>query len=66
MNKDIEDLKDMQQTFQKCANIIGEAIELCKKVKNEKDKEKIKELNEQIEQKAALFLIQMVKIQKLK
>lgn len=66
MSKDIEELKSMQQEFQKCANILGDAIKLTEELQNETDEERIKELNDQVEVKAGLFLMQMIKISQIK
>ena len=66
MSKDIEELKSMQQEFQKCADILGDAIKLTEELQNETDEERIKELNDQVEVKAGLFLMQMIKISQIK
>lgn len=66
MSKDIEDLKEMQSYFQKCVDILEEAIKLSKQLEIEKDEEKIKALNNKSEELAGRFLMQMLKISSLK
>ena len=66
MSNDIEELKNMQQEFQKCADILGDAIKLSEELQNETNEERIKDLNNQIEVKTGLFLMQMIKISQIK
>lgn len=66
MSKDIEGLKEMQSYFQKCVDILEEAIKLSKQLEIEKDEEKIKALNNKSEELAGRFLMQMLKISSLK
>lgn len=64
--QDIEEIKELQNTFQKCADILGETIKLSEELDKEQDEKKIKRINKKIEEKVGLFMVQMLKINNLK
>lgn len=64
--QDIEEIKELQNTFQRCADILGDTIKLSEELDKEQDEKKIKRINKKIEEKAGLFIVQMMKISNLK
>lgn len=64
--QDMEEMKELQNTFQKCADILGETIKLSEELEKEQDEKKIKKINKKIEEKVGLFMVQILKINNLK
>lgn len=62
--KEVEEMRELQSTFLKSADIIEEIIKLSEELEKEKDEEKIKEINNKLEEKTGLFMFQMIKISK--
>ncbi len=49
--KEVEEMRELQSTFLKSADIIGEIIKLSEELEKEKDEEKIKNINNKLEEK---------------
>ena len=49
MSKDIEELENLKNVFQKCADIVGKCIELAKKIDETEDEEEIKNIDEMVD-----------------
>ena len=64
--RDIEEMKELQNTFQKCADILGDTIKLSEELEKEQDEKKIEKINNKLEEKAGLFMVQMMKISNIK
>ena len=67
MDKDKEELIELQNTFQKCADILKDAIkivETMEQMNQGENKEKYKKLYDKLEEKLGLFMVQMIKISK--
>lgn len=65
MSKDIEELENLKNIFQKCTDIVGKCIELAKKIDETEDEEEIQKLNDEVETQTGLLMVQMIKLNKL-
>ena len=59
---DIENLKKMKFFYEKCADIIGEIIELMDKLEKEENEEKMEQITNEIEEKTGMYVVQMLKL----
>ena len=65
MSKDIEELENLKNIFQKCTDIVGKCIGLAKKIDETEDEEEIQKLNDEVETQTGLLMVQMIKLNKL-
>lgn len=64
--KEVEQIKEMQRCFQKCADILGKVVKLTEELEKEEDEEKMKKIESKIEENTGLFMVQMLKINSFK
>ena len=64
MDKDREKILELQKTFQQCADILGDALKIVDKMENTEDKKEYEKLDNKLEEKLGLFMVQMIKINK--
>lgn len=63
---DVEKIKEMKTCFEKCADVLEKIIELMDKLDKEEDEEKMKQIQNEIEEKTGVFVVQMLKISSFK
>lgn len=63
---DVEKIKEMKTCFEKCTEVLEKIIELMDKLDKEEDEEKMKQIQNKIEEKTGLFVVQMLKISSFK
>lgn len=63
---DVEKIKEMKTCFEKCTEVLEKIIELMDKLDKEEDEEKIKQIQNKIEEKTGVFVVQMLKISSFK
>lgn len=59
---DVEKIKEMKTCFEKCTEALEKIIELMDKLDKEEDEEKMKRIQNKIEEKTGVFVVQMLKI----
>jgi hypothetical protein len=59
---DVEKIKEMKTCFEKCTEALEKIIELMDKLDKEEDEEKMKQIQNEIEEKTGVFVVQMLKI----
>lgn len=63
---DVEKIKEMKTCFEKCTEALEKIIELMDKLDKEEDEEKMKRIQNEIEEKTGVFVVQMLKISSFK
>lgn len=63
---DVEKIKEMKTCFEKCTEVLEKIIELMDKLDKEDDVEKMKQIQNKIEEKTGVFVVQMLKISSFK
>nr|DAY48308.1 MAG TPA: hypothetical protein [Caudoviricetes sp.] len=63
---DVEKIKEMKTCFEKCTEVLEKIIELMDKLDKEEDEEKMKQIQNKIEEKTGVFVVQMLKISSFK
>ena len=63
---DVEKIKEMKTCFEKCTEALEKIIELMDKLDKEEDEEKMKRIQNKIEEKTEVFVVQMLKINSFK
>jgi hypothetical protein len=63
---DVEKIKEMKTCFEKCTEALEKIIELMDKLDKEEDEEKMKQIQNEIEEKTGVFVVQMLKINSFK
>lgn len=63
---DVEKIKEMKTCFEKCTEVLKKIIELMDKLDKEDDEEKMKQIQNKIEEKTGVFVVQMLKISSFK
>lgn len=63
---DVEKIKEMKTCFEKCTEALEKIIELMDKLDKEEDEEKMKQIQNKIEEKTGVFVVQMLKINSFK
>ncbi|MFR1739321.1 MAG: hypothetical protein ACLUT6_05440 [Clostridia bacterium] len=63
---DVEKIKEMKTCFEKCTEVLEKIIELMDKLDKEDDEEKMKQIQNKIEEKTGVFVVQMLKISSFK
>ena len=63
---DVEKIKEMKTCFEKCTEVLEKIIELMDKLDKEEDEEKMKRIQNKIEEKTGVFVVQMLKISSFK
>ena len=63
---DVEKIKEMKTCFEKCTEVLEKSIELKNKLDKEEDEEKMKQIQNKIEEKTGVFVVQMLKISSFK
>jgi len=63
---DVEKIKKMKTCFEKCTEALEKIIELMDKLDKEEDEEKMKQIQNEIEEKTGVFVVQMLKINSFK
>lgn len=63
---DVEKIKEMKTCFEKCTEVLEKIIELMDKLDKEDDEEKMKQIQNKIEEKTGVFVVQMLKINSFK
>ena len=63
---DVEKIKEMKTCFEKCTEVLEKKIELMDKLDKEDDEEKMKQIQNKIEEKTGVFVVQMLKISSFK
>lgn len=63
---DVEKIKEMKTCFEKCTEVLEKIIELMDKLDKEEDEEKMKRIQNEIEEKTGVFVVQMLKISSFK
>ncbi len=63
---DVEKIKEMKTCFEKCTEALEKIIELMDKLDKEDDEEKMKQIQNEIEEKTGVFVVQMLKINSFK
>nr|DAK87916.1 MAG TPA: hypothetical protein [Caudoviricetes sp.] len=63
---DVEKIKEMKTCFEKCTEALEKIIELMDKLDKEDDEEKMKRIQNKIEEKTGVFVVQMLKINSFK
>ncbi len=63
---DVEKIKEMKTCFEKCTEALEKIIELMDKLDKEDDEEKMKQIQNEIEEKTGVFVVQMLKISSFK
>ena len=63
---DVEKIKEMKTCFEKCTEVLEKIIELMDKLDKEDDEEKMKQIQNKIEKKTGVFVVQMLKISSFK
>lgn len=63
---DVEKIKEMKTCFEKCTEALEKIIELMDKLDKEEDEEKMKRIQNKIEEKTGMFVVQMLKINSFK
>lgn len=63
---DVEKIKEMKTCFEKCVDVLEKIIELMDKLDKEEDEEKMKQIQNEIEEKTGVFVVQMLKISSFK
>lgn len=63
---DVEKIKEMKTCFEKCTEVLEKIIELMDKLDKEEDEEKMKQIQNEIEEKTGVFVVQMLKISSFK
>lgn len=63
---DVEKIKEMKTCFEKCTESLEKIIELMDKLDKEEDEEKMKRIQNKIEEKTGVFVVQMLKISSFK
>ena len=63
---DVEKIKEMKTCFEKCTEVLEKIIELMDKLDKEEDEEKMKRIQNKIEEKTGVFVVQMLKINSFK
>ncbi|OKZ74966.1 MAG: hypothetical protein BHW00_03350 [Clostridium sp. 26_22] len=63
---DVEKIKEMKTCFEKCTEALEKIIELMDKLDKEEDEEKMKRIQNKIEEKTGVFVVQMLKISSFK
>ena len=63
---DVEKIKEMKICFEKCTEALEKIIELMDKLDKEEDEEKMKQIQNEIEEKTGVFVVQMLKINSFK
>ena len=61
-----EKIKEMKTCFEKCTEALEKIIELMDKLDKEEDEEKMKRIQNKIEEKTGVFVVQMLKINSFK
>ena len=56
---DVEKIKEMKTCFEKCTEVLEKIIELMDKLDKEDDEEKMKQIQNKIEEKTGVFVVQM-------
>lgn len=59
-------MKEMKTCFEKCTEALEKIIELMDKLDKEEDEEKMKRIQNKIEEKTGVFVVQMLKINSFK
>lgn len=62
----VEKIKEMKTCFEKCTEALEKIIELMDKLDKEDDEEKMKRIQNKIEEKTGVFVVQMLKINSFK
>lgn len=63
---DVAKIKEMKTCFEKCTEALEKIIELMDKLDKEEDEEKMKQIQNEIEEKTGVFVVQMLKINSFK
>ena len=63
---DVEKIKEMKTCFEKCTEALEKIIELMDKLDKEEDEQKMKRIQNKIEEKTGVFVVQMLKINSFK
>lgn len=63
---DVEKIKEMKTCFEKCTEALEKIIELMDKLDKEEDEEKMKRIQNKIEEKTGVLVVQMLKINSFK
>lgn len=63
---DVEKIKEMKTCFEKCTEALEKIIELMDKLDKEEDEEKMKQIQNEIEEKTGVFVVQILKINSFK
>ena len=63
---DVEKIKEMKTCFEKCTEVLEKIIELMDKLDKEDDEEKMKQIQNKIEEKTGVFVVQMLKTSSFK
>ena len=63
---DVEKIKEMKTCFEKCTEALKKIIELMDKLDKEEDEEKMKRIQNKIEEKTGVFVVQMLRISSFK
>lgn len=63
---DVEKIKEMKTCFEKCTEALEKIIELMDKLDKEEDEEKMKRIQNKIEEKTGVFVVQILKINSFK
>lgn len=63
---DVEKIKELKTCFEKCTEVLEKIIELMDKLDQEDDEEKMKQIQNEIEEKTGVFVVQMLKISSFK
>ena len=63
---DVEKIKEMKTCFEKCVDVLEKIIELMDKLDKEEDEEEMKQIQNKIEEKTGVFVVQMLKISSFK
>lgn len=63
---DVEKIKEMKTCFEKCTEVLEKIIELMDKLDKEDDEEKMKQIQNKIEEKTGVLVVQMLKISSFK
>ena len=62
---DVEKIKEMKTCFEKCTEVLEKIIELMDKLDKEDDEEKMKQIQNKIEEKTGVFVVQIMEKQKI-
>ena len=63
---DVEKIKEMKTCFEKCTEVLEKIIEVMDKLDKEEDEEEMKQIQNKIEEKTGVFVVQMLKISSFK